>query len=157
MDILRAVESGALALRAQQPAGDFMAIDAVAPSIDLPLERPLHAPPLKLAIASAAIAAGDEDLDAAVLYSQFIVDKAALAQHVRQSLQQRTQITLAELLASRPLEQGLAELVAYLSLAAEPRTGVNAVIDDTVEEQVAWVARSGQRKSARLPRVIFSR
>jgi hypothetical protein len=31
------------------------------------------------------------------------------------------------------------------------------VIDDTVEEQVDWMARSGQHKSARLPRVIFLR
>ena len=157
MDILRGIESGALAVRARQPAGDFMAIDETAPSIELPMERPLHALPLKLAISSSAITAGDEDLNAAALYSQFIVDKAALAQHVRQSLQQRTQITLTELLHTRPLQQGLAELVAYLSLAAEPRVGVNAVIDDTVEEQIDWMARSGQRKSARLPRVIFSR
>jgi len=120
----------------------------------LPMERPLHAPAPKPALLSAAIAAGDEDLDAAALYSQFVVDKAALAQHVRQSLQQRTQVTLAELVGSRPLQQGLAELVAYLSLAAEPG---RAVIDDTTEERVDWTARSGQLKSARLPRVIFSR
>ena len=73
---------------------------------------------------------------------------------MRQSLQERTQITLAELLDSRPLQQGLAELVAYLSLAAEPG---KALIDDAHEDQVAWTAHSGQRKSARLPRVIFSR
>jgi hypothetical protein len=53
----------------------------------------MHAPAVKLVIASARIAAGDEDLDAAALFSQFIVDKAALAQHVRRSLQQRTQVT----------------------------------------------------------------
>ena len=117
------------------------------------VQRPLHAPAVKLAIASARIDAGDEDLDAAVLFSQFIVDKAALAQHVRRSLQQRTQVTLTELLASRPLQQGLAELVAYLSLAAEPG---KAVIDDSVQEQVTWRAHSGQRKSASLPRVIFT-
>jgi hypothetical protein len=103
---------------------------------------------------SATIVAGDEDLDAAALYAQFIVDKAALAQHVRQSLQQRTQVTLVELVKARPLQQGLAELVAYLSLAAEPG---QAVIDDTLEDHVDWTAQGGQRKSARLPRVIFSR
>ena len=117
-----------------------MVIADTAPSIDLPMERPLHAPAVKLAIASSRIDAGDEDLDAAVLFSQFIVDKAALAQHVRRSLQQRTQVTLVELLASRPLQQGLAELVAYLSLAAEPG---KAVIDDSVQEQVTWRARHG--------------
>ena len=73
---------------------------------------------------------------------------------MRRSLQQRTLVTLSELLASRPLEQGLAELVAYLSLAAEPG---KAVIDDSVQEQVSWLARSGQHKRASLPRVIFTR
>ena len=154
MEILRGIEAGALAVRAQQPTGDFIAIDEIAPSIELPMERPLYAPAPKPALLSAAIASGEEDLDAAALYSQFIVDKAALASHVRQSLQQRTQITLAELVGSRPLQQGLAELVAYLSLASEPG---RAVIDDTLEDRVDWTARSGQHKSARLPRVIFSR
>ena len=154
MEILRSIEAGALAVRGRPPAGDFTLIDEIAPSIELPMERPLHAPALKPALLSGTIDAGDEDLDAAVLYSQFTVDKAALALHVRQSLQLRTQMTLAELVGSRPLQQGLAELVAYLSLAAEPG---RAVIDDTVEDQVDWTARSGQHKSARLPRVIFSR
>ncbi|HYE70204.1 MAG TPA: DUF3375 domain-containing protein [Aquabacterium sp.] len=160
MDILRGIESGALAVRAQPPVGDFMAIDETAPGIGLPMERPLHAPVVKLAITSGRIAAGDEDLDAAALYSQFIVDKAALARHVRQSLQQRQQVTLAELLAARPLQQGLAELVAYLSLAAEPPdlgTGMKAMIDESVEDRATWIAPSGEHKSARLPRVIFSR
>ena len=154
MDLLRSLEAGALAVRGQLPVGEFMQIDETAPNIELSMERPLHAPPTKVALLSAAIVAGDENLDAAALYSQFIVDKAALAQHVRQSLQQRSQITLAELLDTRPLQQGLAELVAYLALAAEPG---RALIDDTQEDHVAWVARSGQHKSARLPRVIFSR
>ena len=77
-----------------------------------------------------------------------------MASHVRRSLQQRRQVTLAELVSIWPLQQGLAELVAYLSLAAEPG---QALIDDSVEEQVQWQAHSGQHKSATLPRVIFSR
>jgi hypothetical protein len=154
MDLLRGIEAGALAVRGQAPAGVFMQIDDIAPGIDLPMERPLHAPAHKPALQSGAIRAGDEDLDAAALYCQFVVDKAALAQHVRQSLQQRSQVTLAELLDARPLQQGLAELVAYFSLAAEPG---RAVIDDTQEDQVAWTTRGGQHKQARLPRVVFSR
>ncbi|MBC7605301.1 MAG: DUF3375 domain-containing protein [Ramlibacter sp.] len=154
MEILRGIEAGALAVRDQPPAGDFIWIADTSPSIELPMERPLHAPSVKLALEAVQIAAGDEDLDAAVLFSQFVIDKAALAQHVRQSLQQRTQVTLAELLESRPLVHGLAELVAYLALAAERGS---AAIDDTQEDSVNWVARTGKRKTARLPRVIFSR
>jgi hypothetical protein len=67
MDILRGIEAGALAVRTQPPAGEFMTIDETAPTIELPMERPLHAPAHKAAIRSAAIAAGDEDLDAAAL------------------------------------------------------------------------------------------
>ena len=154
MDILRGIEAGALAVRTGPPAGDFMHIADTAPTIELALERPLHAPTSKPSIRGGAVAAGDENLDAAVLYAQFVVDKAALSRHVRQSLQQRQQITLAELLELRPLEQGLAELVAYLTLAAEEG---RALIDDTVEDRVQWRSRSGQAKSVRLPRVVFSR
>ena len=149
MELLRGIEAGALAVRTQPPAGEFMAIAETAPTIELPMERPLFAPPLEPALSSAAIAAGDEDLDAAALYAQFIVDKAALALHVRKSLQQRTQVTLGELLEARPLRQGLAELVAYFSLATE--TG-RAVVDESQQEQVVWTARSGQIKSASVPR-----
>lgn len=155
MEILHGIEAGALAVRAMPPPPDaFMHIADTAPSIELTMERPLHTPAQKLALLSGAIAAGDEDVDAAVLYSQFVIDKAALAQHVRQSLQQQTQVSLTTLLLTRPLEHGLAELVAYLSLAAEPG---RAVIDDTVQDQVAWLTPDGQRKTAQLPRVIFSR
>jgi len=160
MDMLRGIEAGALAVRAQQPVGDFITIDETAPGIELPMERPLHAPTQKIALSSARIDAGDEDLDAAALYAQFVVDKAALAQHVRRSLQHRGQVTLAELVLHRPLQQGLAELVAYLSLAAEPPgpgAGLKATIDDEVQDSVHWVARDGQTKTAHLPRVIFSR
>ena len=154
MDILRSIEAAALAVRTQPLAGDFMQIADTSPAIELPMERPLYTPPFKLRLDAGTIVAGDEDVDAASLFSQFIVDKAALAQHVRQNLQQRSQVTLPELLAGRPLEKGLAELVAYLSLAAEPG---RAVIDDTVQDSVAWVSRGGQPKKAHLPRVIFSR
>jgi hypothetical protein len=153
MAILRGIEAAALAVRGQQPTGEFMAIADTAPGIELPMERPLHAPAIKLAISSARIAAGDEDVDAAALFAQFTVDKAALAHHVRRSLQQRSQVTLAELLDSRPLQQGLAELVAYLSLAAEPG---KAVIDDNQQDQVHWQTAAGQPRLATLPRVIFT-
>ncbi len=156
MDILRSVEASALALRGTAPSGDFMHLAETAPRIDLPMERPLHAPTLKPTLTSGVLKAGDEDVDHAALFSQFVIDKAALSQHVRQSLQQRSQITLAELLQTRPLQHGLAELVSYLTLAAEPRVGLRAAIDDTQHDTVVWTARSGQHKSASLPRVIFS-
>lgn len=93
------------------------------PGIDLQMERPLHAPAVKLAIAIARIAVGIGDMNAAALNTQFIAEKAALAQHVRRSPQQRTQVSLTELLASLPLQQGLAELGAQHSSARSAKQG----------------------------------
>lgn len=118
------------------------------------MERPLHASTARPAIATLAVEGGDEDLDAASLFSQFVVNKAALAQHVRQALQQRSQITLAELLEQRPLQQGLAELTAYLQLAADQGA---AVIDDGEPDLATWWTAEGRRKRVRMPRVIFTR
>lgn len=154
MDILHGIEAGALAVREAPPAGAFMAVDDTAADIELPMERPLYVASAKLAIASLKLEAGDEHLDAGSLFSQFVVDKAELAQHVRQALQQRSQITLAELLDQHPLRQGLAELLAYLQLACEQGA---AVAGEGEPDSVSWLAADGHRKRALLPRVIFSR
>jgi len=153
MDLVRGIEARALALRAQPPTGDVMAIDELSPSITLPMERPLYNPPAKLVLDKLTLLAGDGDLDTSVLFDQVRVDKALLAGQVRQMLQQRAQVTLSDVLAEHPLQQGLGELVAYLQLASE---SPQAVVDDTVLEAVQWTNDSGTRQ-AHLPRVIFVR
>jgi hypothetical protein len=109
-------------------------------------------------LTSVALQAGDADMDASVLFSQVRVDKAALSAHIRQSLQTRAQVTLAELLQSRPLQQGLSELVAYLQLASESG---GSVVDENVREAVAWQVADAiggpVTRQAILPRVIFVR
>jgi len=158
MDILRGIEAKALALREAPPAGTVTSIAQCAADMDLPMERPLFTPALKPLIADVELLAGDTDVDAAALYSQVVVDKAKLARHIRQALQDRSQVTLRELTESRPLQQGLAELVAYLQLGS---VSFKAVVDEDNPDLIAWdaVASDGAavRKRARLPRVIFVR
>jgi hypothetical protein len=135
-----------------------MTVDDLTASVELPMERPLFSPPIKTVIANIALQAGDADMDTAALFSQVRVDKAALAAHIRQSLQTKPQISLVELLQTRPLEQGLGELVAYLQLASETPS---AVVDEATLESVGWHALDGAgnpvTRRARLPRVIFVR
>jgi hypothetical protein len=128
------------------------------PSLAVPMEPPLYTPPIKTVIANVALEAGEADMDAAALFSQVRVDKAALSSHIRQSLQTRAQISLGELLQTRPLAQGLGELVAYLQLASE---APNSVVDESTLESVEWLAQDGSndpvKRRAQLPRVIFVR
>ncbi|MFL9856132.1 DUF3375 domain-containing protein [Paraburkholderia madseniana] len=158
MDILHGVEAKALALRDTPTAGDVMTIADTAAGIELPMERPLYAPSLKPRIAGITIEAGDADIDAAALYSQVVVDKARLVWHIRHVLQDRSQVTLRELCDTQPLQQGLAELVAYLQLAGDT---FSTVVDEQVSETIVWCSRkdSGeqQTRQASLPRVIFVR
>lgn len=162
MDILRGIEGRALALRDAAPAAlrapDFFAIDTLGANLDLPLERPLYQPPLQTVLARVALQAGKEDLDAGALFSQVRVDKAALSAHIRKALQTQPQVTLAALVHSRPLQQGLGELVAYLQLASE---SAHAVVDESVQDAVEWAVADGDGSTvlrrALLPRVIFVR
>ena len=63
-------------------------------------------------------------------------------------------MSLAELVAVEPLQQGLAEIIAYLSLAAEDRA---AVIDDAAKQQLRWRDADGAFHIATVPMVIFQR
>jgi hypothetical protein len=154
MEILRNIEIHAVAVREDALTGVFMEIADTAADLDLPMERPLHTPPLKPLIADVRLETGDEAMDAAVLFAQFVVDKEALAGHIRRALQDRTQVTLRELLDLHPMQQGLAELVAYLQLAVE---NIKAMVDEAVSDTVTWQTPDGFRKQARLPRVVFLR
>ena len=159
MDILHGIEAKALAVRdAPPPGNEVMSIADTAAAIELPMERPLYTPPIKPSIADLVLEAGDEDVDAAVLFSQVVVDRAQLARHIRHALQARTQVTLRELCEKRPLQHGLAELVAYLQLAGD---SFKTVVDEDVSELIAWrgAGPDGREyaKQARLPRVIFVR
>ncbi len=158
MDILHGIEAKALTLRESLPPGEVMSIADTAADIELPMERPLHTPAIKPLIANIELESGDAEVDAAVLYSQVVIDKVQLARHIRHALQDRSQVTLRELCEMQPLQHGLAELVAYLQLAGDT---FKTVVDEDAAETIGW-RREGpdgqeQVKQARLPRVIFVR
>jgi hypothetical protein len=154
MQVVRSIEQRALVVRDQQPEGAFMELDEPGPAVDLPMDRPLYSPPWKPTIANQILLDGSGEIPTDVLYEQIYVDKAALAANIRRALQTRPQISLAEIVESHPLQRGLAELVAYLSLAAEDR---HALIEDTQKQTVHWTDDAGHERQATLPLVIYSR
>ncbi|MEJ8849063.1 DUF3375 domain-containing protein [Variovorax rhizosphaerae] len=158
MDILRSIETHALALRDSPPAGEVMRIAGTGVDVELPMERPLHVPTLKPQIADVSLEAGEGSIDAGALFSQVVIDKAQLERHVRKALQERSQVTLKDLTQMQPLRHGLAEVVAYLQLADE---AFGATTDESTLDVIEWTGagRDGElcRREASLPRVIFVR
>jgi hypothetical protein len=154
MQTIRTIEQGALAIRPSPPTGAFIELDEPAPAIELAMERPLFSPPWKPSIADQILLEGEGDVPTDVLYQQNYVDKTELAAHIRRTLQTRPQISLAEIVEQRPLERGLAEIVAYLSLAAEDS---RALIDDEQRQTIAWTDPSGTERRATVPLVMYCR
>ena len=153
MDLLHSIESSALAVRQDPPTKHFMTIAATAADITLPMERPLFTPSSKPVIADVELESGSELLDLSALFSQVVIDKGKLASHVRQALQERSQISLRDLLVEHPLEEGLAEFVTYLQLASE---SPHAIVDANEHETVEWTGRDGIRRRGSLPKIIFT-
>lgn len=158
MDILHGIEAKALAVRELPPIGDFTDIAEIVAEIELPMERPLYTPTFKPVISDAVLESGDVDLDAAVLYTQVVIDRARLAHNVRHALQDSSQITLGELCEMQPLQNGLSELVAYLQLCGDD---FKVVVDEGTTDAIVWqsVDDDGEKhvRQASLPRVIFVR
>jgi hypothetical protein len=154
MQLIREVEQLALAVRGKLPDGPFMELDEAAPAIDLSIDRPLFRPPFKPNLAERIVVEGSQDLPADALFDQVYVDMLRLTAHVRRMLQTRSQVSLGELVEAVPLEHGLAELVAYLSIAADSET---AIIDDRHKQTLSWTDENGNMRRATLPLVIFNR
>jgi hypothetical protein len=164
MDILRNIESKALLLRnsgaldvlVRAQAHRFFELDDIAAEIELPFERPLHKPALKPVFNSIKLDAEDEEVNAAALFQQKIVDTARLEANIRKVLQLQSQVSLRRLIEIYPLQEGLAELVSYLHLGSEM---FQTVVNEKTEERIDWeiINQAGQVrfKTARLPQVIY--
>jgi hypothetical protein len=153
MKVVRDIEHHALALRDAPPTGRVTDLEEAAPDISLIMDRPLFVPPLKLTIDEIATNA-DEDVPSDALFTQVYVDKQRLSSHVRRALQTRTQVSLADVIEAHPLEQGLAELVTYLSLAATDGT---SIIDDGQHQTMTWTDEDGTVRQGTMPLVVFCR
>lgn len=153
MQLIRDIEQKALALRGEVDERTFMELDAAAPAITLPMDRTLFSPPFKPNITQRIVDVAGAVIPTDALFEQVFVDRLRLLSNIRRALQTRKQVTLATLIADYPLEQGLAELVTYLSLATKEQ---RSAIDDTQNETIVWTNLGGCQRQATLPLLIFS-
>lgn len=152
MHLLRDIETQALTVRDQPPNTDMISVDAPAPELTLPLDRPLYSPPLRPKIETLILLEGEDESGSEALFNQFHVDKARLLGQIRQALRQRPRISLGELLEKYPMQHGLAELVAYLDLAASDR---HCAFDENQPQLVQWQDASGTLRRASIPLIVF--
>lgn len=154
IEILRTIESHALELRDHRGGQVVMDIDATAPAIRLPMERPLYAPVRTARIDSGNVRPADEETDPAALFEQVHVDPEPLRGCVRQALRRAPVVGLSRLVADNPIRQGVAELITYLSLTDGT---FRVVFDEHHPEHLSWQEAGGRERTVTMPRVTFIR
>ena len=154
LDLVRAVESAALEVRANPPTFG-LEVDVPGIEIALPFERPLYQPPAAVAVES-LIPPATEEVDTDLLFSQTFVDQARLVDNIRAVLPERSSALLSDVIAMHPIEQGAAEIVGYLALNDDD---VTVDMDDADETLLDYSdpADPDSTKRARLPKVTVRR
>ncbi len=154
MQVIQSIESHGVQIKDNLPGNDFMAIDESAPALALPMERPLYTFPVKTVIEETVSLGDGSDIPADILHHTVFVDRLKLKGIIRSCLQTRNQVTLEQIIVAHPLEQGLAELVTYLSLAGDDD---KALFDDSQTHRVSWTDEHGVTRQAQFCAVIFNR
>ena len=152
-DLLRGIEARALAVR-DTPPTFTMGLDDTSPTVSLPFERRLYASQRPAALDSDQVTEGDAAFASDALLEQIYVDRDVLAQTVRSRLRSAEQVSLTDVVAADPLDQGLAELIGYLSLSD---AGFDVVFDEVERATVSWSADDDLVRVADLPEVHYSR
>lgn len=156
-EVIREVQSLALQVKDTPPKNaDFLLLDDK-PFMELVMDRPLFTSPKKVEMADNQYELGDQDAITAEqytkLYNQSFIDVQQLKERIRQLLQANSQVTLKQVTDAFPVEKGLAEVIAYYSIAAKDK---KALINDAIEEQILIANTETDRYfEVNFPQVIF--
>ena len=93
-------------------------------------------------------------IDMESFYNQFFVDEALLQKNIQEALLQTPQVTLQEVIAAHPITKGVAELVAYISIAKNSKS---VLIDESRVQNIVIKDENGGDKSVTTPKIIFVR
>jgi len=153
MQILQRIEKQALRLRDSPPEAErFSELPGTRAALNLPLARPLWRWVEKPAISAQILSEGKADGAGDALFDYSPVDRARLQQTLQQALRSQSRISLGELLQAFPLQQGLAELVSWLELAAQRP---NTVFDESQTERIALNVAEKHSRHASIPLILL--
>ncbi|MPZ96436.1 MAG: DUF3375 family protein [Propionibacteriales bacterium] len=153
LDLVRAVETAALTIRAQPPRLGLV-VDEPGVEIALPFERPLYDARPAANVDSLLPPATDAELDTDVLFAQTFVDQVRLADNIRAVVPERSSALLGDIIAMYPIEQGAAEIIGYLALHDDD---LKIEMDETDETLLDFTGDDDNVRRARLPKVTVTR
>lgn len=144
----------ALQLVGREPVDKHYCVVDGEPEIAMPMERKLGEEPVELDFSRRPENTDDtlDIADLAKLFNPHAIDKQELLRNVHDTLRQRPQVTLAEVINEHPVKKGLGELIGYVSLL---NTSEKYVVNDAESEFLLFDAVEG--KYLKVPQIIFTR
>jgi hypothetical protein len=86
------------------------------------------------------------------IYSTDLIDKQVLLANIRELLQDKTQVSLQEVVASKGITKGLAELLAYITLI---NTSSKFLVNENIKETILF--DTAKEKYLEVPQIIFTK
>lgn len=153
LDLVRAVEAAALAVREDPPRDVGLVVDQPGVPIALLFERPLYDSQPDVAVDSLPAPAELDAVELEGLLAQRFVDTERLAENIRAVVPLHTSVALDEIIALYPVEEGIAEVLGYLSL-----DGDGITVETTDEQMVIdYSDAEGSPRRVRMKRALVTR
>lgn len=151
---MKEIEKKALAMKGREPKREkeFMWLDEAAPTISLPMERPLRMPPAQMELAADALTVGEHEGSLEAIFNQVYVDKALLRTRIEDMLETRPKVTLKEVITAYPIEKGLFELLAYMEI-----TKSEACHFTSAKERIFFRGIDGRSRYVTMERIVFEK
>ena len=122
------------------------------------LDRPLGNPPQTANFRNQPTEIGSSKIEKAnlgILFDQFEMNRQELENNIAQLLEKQSSITFAEVIKSYPIQNGLAEVITYFSIASKSE---QHKIETNNKEMIPWLHEETQtKKKITLPKVVFYR
>jgi flagellar motility protein MotE (MotC chaperone) len=157
LELVRVVELAAIAVRDTPPGaadGVGLTVDEPGIQISLPFERPLYDPQPEIEVDSLISPQAHEPVELDALFAQRFVDEARLVENIRAIVPRRSTASLDDIVALYPVEEGIAEILGYLSLGDHDDVVVNIVEGEML---IDYSDSHGVSRRVTMPHVTVTR
>jgi hypothetical protein len=155
MRSIEAIESLLLEHRDTIDAGDSLMEIGGLFKPSLVMERPLFSPPAKTTFEKMSVLAGAAKADTNSLFDQVYVDMVVLRKNIQKILQNKSQVSLQDVLQEYVPEKGVAEVLGYMQIASSSsKHYINN--DQTISLEISD-ADSGKYYTLQAPLIIYNR
>ena len=153
VELIKSIEISAVALR-DTPPPMGVELEEIGVGALLPFERPLYDVKPPSQVDSLIPPAADGTVDLTPVFDQHVVDQTRLAERVRAVVPPRGEALLSDIVAYYPVEQGAAEVVAYLALGDDD---IDVTLDDSEETVLDVGGESDSPRRVRLAKATVVR